>query len=195
MHMPLPINRRGFLKLSAGGAMAGAFSGLGISLTPVAARAAELSISKAKLTTSICCYCAVACGLLVWTDPQTRRTINIEGNPDHPVNGGSLCPKGSAMWQTTEQSLNRITDVLYRAPGSDKWEKKTWDWALPRIAQRIKETRDASFEAADNKDRPLNRTRAMVSLGSAALDNEEGWMLQALMRSLGLVYIDSHARI
>lgn len=192
------LSRRSFLKRaaagSAAGLAAGAFGGLGISLAPVRARAAELAISKARLTTSICCYCAVGCGLLVWTDPQTKRSINIEGNPDHPISGGTLCPKGSSIWQLTEQS-QRVTDVLYRAPGSSSWEKKSWDWALPRIAQKIKETRDASFERADDQGRPLNRTLAMASLGSAALDNEEGWMLQALMRSLGLVYIESHARI
>lgn len=132
--------------------------------------------------------------LLVWTDPETKRSINIEGNPDHPVSGGTLCPKGSSIWQLTE-ATERVTDVLYRAPGSDKWEIHSWDWALPRIAQKIQEARDAGFEKADSEGRPLNRTLNMASLGSAALDNEEGWMLQALMRSLGLVYIESHARI
>ncbi len=188
------LKRRSFLRLAAAGTTMAAFGGLGISLAPVAARAAELSIAKAKLTTSICCYCAVGCGLLVWTDPKTKRSINIEGDPDHPVSKGALCPKGGSIWQTTEQAP-RVTDVLYRAPGSDKWEKKSWDWAIPRIAKKIKEARDASFEKADAKGRPLNRTQALANLGSASIDNEEGWMLQALLRSLGLVYIESHARI
>ena len=188
------LKRRSFLQLAAAGTTMAAFGGLGISLAPVAARAAELSIAKAKLTTSICAYCAVGCGLLVWTDPKTKRSINIEGDPDHPVNRGALCPKGGYTWQTTEQAP-RATDVLYRAPGSDKWEKKSWDWAIPRIAKKIKEARDASFEKADSQGRPLNRTRALANLGSASIDNEEGWMLQALLRSLGLVYIESHARI
>lgn len=191
------IKRRAFLKASAGG-IAGlgalAFGGIGLTLAPVRARAEELPISKGILSTSVCCYCAVGCGLLVWTDPNTKRSINIEGNPDHPINGGTLCPKGSSIWQLTEQA-ERVTDVLYRAPGSDKWEKKSWEWAIPRIAAKIQETRDAGFEKNDDLGRPLNRTRAMASLGSAAIDNEEGWMLQAFMRSLGLLYIESHARI
>ncbi len=188
------LNRRSFLRLTAAGTTLAAFGGLGFSLESVAARAAELPIAKAKLTTSLCCYCAVGCGLLVWTDPETKRSINIEGDPDHPVNKGALCPKGASIWQTTEQAP-RATDVLYRAPGSDKWEKKSWDWAIPRIARKIKEARDASFEKADSQGRPLNRTRALANLGSASIDNEDGWMLQAFLRGLGLVYIESHARI
>ncbi len=194
MHNLKELNRRGFLRFSAAGAAVAAFSGLGVSLAPVAAKAAELPISKARLTTSICCYCAVGCGMLVWTDPAGKRSVNIEGDPDHPVNKGALCPKGAAVWQLTERA-ERSTDVLYRAPGSNKWEKKSWDWAIPRIAKKIKDARDASFEKADALGRPLNRTRALANLGSAAIDNEEGWMLQALLRGLGLVYIESHARI
>lgn len=190
----MKMNRRGFMKLAATGAVATAFGGLGISLAPVAVHAEGLAIDKATLTTSVCCYCAVGCGLLVWTDPATGRTLNIEGNPDHPTNEGTLCPKGSSIWQTTEQS-QRITKVLYRAPGSDKWEEKSWDWALPRIARKIKDTRDASFEDVNDKGQPVNRTRAIASVGSAAIDNEEGWLLQAMHRSLGLVYLESHARI
>lgn len=199
MHMTTntEIKRRTFLKGAAGGVAAlgaSAFGGLGLSLAPAQARAEELPISKGLLSTSVCCFCAVGCGLLVWINPETKRCINIEGNPDHPINGGTLCPKGSSIWQLTEQT-ERVTDVLYRAPGSDTWEKKSWDWAIPRIAEKIQETRDASFEKSDDQGRPLNRTRAMASLGSAAIDNEEGWMLQAFMRSLGLLYIESHARI
>lgn len=194
MTKDMHLKRRGFLRGAAAGTLAGAFGGLGLSLAPLKARAEGLAISKASLTTSVCCFCAVGCGLLVWADPATKRTINIEGNPDHPVNGGTLCPKGASSWQLTEQA-KRVTDVLYRAPGSAEWETKSWEWALERIAQKVKQARDASFEKEDSQGRPLNRTRSLVSLGSAALDNEEGWMLQALMRSLGLVYIESHARI
>ena len=198
MQRPNILNRRSFLKLSAAATAtslaSGAFCGLGLSLAPASAKAAKLAISKAKVSTSICCFCAVGCGLLVWTDPVTKRSINIEGNPDHPVTGATLGPKGSSRWQVTEEA-KRITDVLYRAPGSDSWEKKSWDWAMPRIAEKIRQTRDESFEKTDDQGRLLNRTMQMASLGSAALDNEEGWMLQALMRSLGLIYIESHARI
>lgn len=188
------ITRRSFLRLSAAGAIVAAWGGIKLPLEQAAARAAELNLKQATLSTSICCYCAVGCGLLVWTDPKTKRSINIEGDPEHPVNMGSLCPKGGSIWQMIEQA-ERDTEVLYRAPGALDWEPVPWDWAISRIAAKIKETRDASFEKEDTQGHHLNRTLAMANLGTAAVDNEEGWMLQAFLRSLGLIYIDSHARI
>lgn len=188
------FGRRPFLKLSLFGASAAMLRGLGLSLAPAEARAAEADLSRATLCTSVCCFCSVGCGLLVWTDPETGRTLNIEGNPEHPINGGTLCPKGASIWQLAEQT-NRVTDVMYRAPGSSEWEIKSWDWALPRIAERIRETRDAAFQQTDAEGRTVNRALNFTSLGSAALDNEEGWMLQAFMRSLGTPYVESHARI
>ncbi len=190
MRMP----RRTFIKLASASAGALAFAGLGQSLAPTVARAAELKIAKAKVTPSVCCFCAEGCGLLVYTVTQTGRSINIEGDPDHPTNEGTLCPKGASIWQTTERS-KRVTKVLYRAPGAAAWEEKSWDWALPRIARKIKETRDATFELTNDKGQTVNRTRGIASVGSAAVDNEEGWLMQAMMRALGLVYIESHARI
>ena len=188
------LKRRDFLKAATATATAAAFSGLGFDLTPAEAYAYTLKTADTTVGTSICCYCAVGCGLLVSTNPATGRAVNIEGDPDHPINEGTLCPKGSSIFETTEQSP-RVTSVLYRAPYSDKWEEKPWDWALARIARKVKDVRDASFETANAKGQPLNRTTALASVGSAAIDNEEGWLLQAMLRALGLVYIDSHARI
>lgn len=188
------IPRRTFLKVASLATGALAFSGLGISLASASSKANAFKLTNTRTTPSVCCFCAVGCGLLVSSDKESGRAINIEGDPDHPTNEGTLCPKGASIWQTAERS-NRITKVLYRAPGSDQWEVKSWDWALPRIARKIKDTRDASFELTNDKGQTVNRTRAIASVGSAALDNEEGWLLQAMLRSLGLVYIDSHARI
>jgi len=191
----MTVTRRHFLKLSAGAAVAGAFTGLGLSLAPTVARAELQKLQWAKQTTSICCYCAVGCGLIVHTAKDGQgRAVNVEGDPDHPTNEGTLCPKGASIWQTTERS-KRVTKVLYRAPGAAAWEEKSWDWALPRIARKIKETRDATFELTNDKGQTVNRTRGIASVGSAAVDNEEGWLMQAMMRALGLVYIESHARI
>ncbi len=190
----MSISRRQFLKLTATAGGAAALSQLGFDLSPVRAYAYELYTKPAKVTHSVCCYCAVGCGLLVFTDKRTGRAINIEGDPEHPINEGTLCPKGSSIWQTTEASP-RVTKVLYRAPHSDKWEEKSWAWALPRIAAKVKAVRDSSFELKNDKGQTVNRTRALTSLGSAAIDNEEGWLYQAMLRALGLVYIDSHARI
>ena len=186
--------RRQFLQVAAAATGALALGSLGFDLRPIRAHAYELYTRKAKVSTSVCCYCAVGCGLLVYTDQETGRTINIEGNPEHPINEGTLCPKGSSIWQTVEASP-RVTQVLYRAPYSDHWEEKSWDWALPRIAAKIKAVRDASFESTNAKGQVVNRTQALASVGSAAIDNEEGWLYQAMLRALGLVYIDSHARI
>ncbi|SKA78834.1 Tat (twin-arginine translocation) pathway signal sequence [Desulfobaculum bizertense DSM 18034] len=188
------MKRREFLKLSAVGAAATAFGGLGVSLTPTRARAQLLKTSWAKQTTSICCYCAVGCGLIVHTDTMSHHAINVEGDPDHPINEGSLCAKGASIWALGENS-RREKNVLYRAPYSDKWEAKSWDWALDRIARRIKDTRDASFTEKNAKGQTVNRCNGIASVGSAALDNEECWAYQAFLRSLGLVYIEHQARI
>ncbi len=102
-------------------------------------------IKTAKQSTTICPYCAVGCGLICSTDTKEKRIINIEGDPDHPVNEGALCAKGAALFQTTANNPNRLKKVLYRAPGSDKWQEKSWDWALSEIAKRVKATRDANF--------------------------------------------------
>jgi formate dehydrogenase major subunit len=190
----MSITRRDFIKLTTVAAGAAAFGGLGFDLSPAQALAYDLKTARAKATTSICCYCAVGCGLLVHTDPATGRTINIEGDPDHPINEGTLCPKGSSIWQTVEDSP-RVTKVLYRAPYSDKWEEKSWDWALPRIAKKLKDVRDATFEPANAKGQAVNRTQGLASVGSAAIDNEEGWLYQTMLRAMGLVYLESHARI
>ena len=120
--------------------------------------------------------------------------MNVEGDPDHPINEGSLCAKGASIYGLAENP-NRVTKVMYRAPGSAKWEEKPWDWALTRIAQLVKKTRDASFEEKNAKGQLVNRTLQIASVGSAALDNEECWIYQQMLRGLGLVYIEHQARI
>ncbi len=107
----------------------------------------------------------------------------------------ALCAKGAALFQTTANNPNRLQKVLYRAPRSDKWHEKSWDWALAEIAKRIKATRDAYFIEKNDKGQLVNRLDAIAHVGSAALDNEELWLLQAMMRALGLVYIEHQARI
>ncbi len=188
------MDRRGFLKLSAVAATATAFGGLGISVEAAEKRAFELRTRGAQQTTSVCPYCAVGCGLIVHTDTKTKRAINVEGDPDHPVNEGTLCAKGASVYQLAENE-KRITTPLYRAPGSDKWEEKSWDWMLDTIAKRIKDTRDKTFVRKNDKGQIVNRCNGMASVGSAALDTEELWVYQAMLRSLGLVYIEHQARI
>ncbi len=191
----MDVSRRKFIQISGAAAAGAAVSRLGFDLRPIQAHAQTLKIRYAKETTTICCYCAVGCGAIVHTSRRgDGRVINIEGDPDHVINRGALCSKGAALKQLAENE-NRATEPMYRAPFSDRWQTVSWDWALSRIAERVKETRDASFTAQNAAGQPVNRTMAIASVGSAAMDNEECWLYQALLRSLGLVYIEHQARI
>lgn len=191
----MTVSRRTFIKAAAGAATATAFAGLGVSLSPGVARAQLLKLEWARQSTSVCCYCAVGCGLIVHTSKDGQgRAINVEGDPDHPINEGALCAKGASIWQLAE-SDRRPASPMYRAPYSDHWQPVSWEWALENIAARIKKTRDESFITRNEKGEQVNRTDVIASAGSAALDNEECWVYQSFLRSLGLVYIEHQARI
>ena len=189
----MALTRREFLKWSGTTSAAAAALCLGFDLKPVKSYAAELKILKAKETTTICPYCAVGCGLIVHTK-KSGKLLNAEGDPDHPINEGALCAKGAALYQMTVNK-NRIKTPLYRAPESDEWEEIEWDEAFEKIAEKVKETRDAAFTEKNAEGQVVNRTTGIAHVGSAALDNEECWLLQAIMRVLGLVYIEHQARI
>jgi len=185
----MEVSRRGFLKISGATALAG---GLGLSGQPASAQGPPPKIFYARETTTICPYCAVGCGIIVHT--RDGRVINTEGDPDHPINQGSLCPKGSSLYQLSDNP-NRLKTPLYRAPNSKEWKEVTWEWALDKIAYNIKTTRDASFMPKNEKGETVNRTDVIASVGSAAMDNEECYVYQKFLRSLGLVYIEHQARI
>jgi formate dehydrogenase major subunit len=195
----MTVSRREFLVISGVAGAGLALSSLGIDMGPVKAYAQELKkidkMKSAKQSTTICPYCAVGCGLICSTDTKAKKIINIEGDPDHPINEGALCAKGASLFQTTSENPDRLKKVLYRAPGSDKWQEKSWEWALGEIAKRVKATRDGNFIEKNAKGETVNRVEAIAHIGSAALDNEELWPLQAMMRALGLVYIEHQARI
>jgi formate dehydrogenase major subunit len=189
------VTRRKFIKISGATATGLAVASLGFNLKPAKAHASMLKTKYARETTTICCYCAVGCGAIVHTSRKgDGRVMNIEGDPDHVINRGALCSKGSALSQLTENK-NRLTEPMYRAPFSKEWKKVSWDWALDKIAERIRKTRDADFTRTNAKGQTVNRTTGIASVGSAAMDNEECWIYQALMRALGLVYIEHQARI
>jgi formate dehydrogenase major subunit len=195
----MAFTRREFLKISGVVGAGAALCSLGIDLGPAKAYAEELKkidkVKTAAQSTTICPYCAVGCGIIVSVDTQTKKIINTEGDPDHPINEGALCAKGAALYQTTDNNPARLKKVLYRAPKSDKWEEKSWDWAIDQIAKKVKAVRDANFIEKNAKGETVNRVEALAHIGSAALDNEELWPLQAMMRALGLVYIEHQARI
>lgn len=188
----MSITRRRFLKVSA--ATAGvAIVGMGFPLGPVEAHAVELrkNLQEATRTTTICPYCAVGCGFVV--DSSGGKVINIEGDADHPINDGTACSKGSSLFQMANNE-NRLTKVLHRAPGAAEWTEMSWSEAISRIAAKIKETRDATFETVNANGKTVNRTLGIGSLGSAAMDNEECWLYQKFLRALGLIYIEHQAR-
>ncbi len=191
-------HRRDFFKGT--GLAAGTLAGLGLNLAPVKAASARLKIAGATEVASICPYCAVGCGQIV--SVKDKRIVNIEGNPDSPISGGTLCPKGSAAFQLAVNP-NRLTKVKYRAPYATQWEEKPLDWAMDRIAERVKATRDASFhETWTGKDangkavtKTVNHCRTIASLGGATMDNEWNYIHLKMFRSLGLIWLENQARI
>ncbi len=193
----MTLSRRDFLKLS--GATAGGLLLSSKSTGMALARGIRPFPLHKPIgeTPTICCFCGVGCGAIVAA--QNGRVVNLEGDPDHPINQGALCSKGMALTQlnTVDGEVNprRLQKVKYRAPGSSTWEEKSWDWAIEQIARRIKDTRDAEFIPQDSEGRTVNRLEVIASLGGAALDNEECSLIVKAMRALGLVYIEHQARI
>jgi len=150
-------------------------------------------IRDAKTVHSVCPYCAVGCSLNVYV--KDGKVIDIEGDPNSPINHGTLCPKGSATFQYTVNP-SRLTQVLYRAPYSDHWEVKSLDWAMEQIAQRVKQTRDETFVQRLDDGREVNHTLGIASLGGATLDIEENYVIKKLLNGgLGIVSIENQARI
>lgn len=205
----MELTRRDFIKLSGAGLGTAAIAKLGFTM-PALAGTEPLRITKAKETSGVCSFCAVGCGTLISTETGKHgEIVNVEGNPDCAINFGTLCSKGAAIIQKSyiDGKLNkeRLTKPLYRAPNSSSWKEISWDEAIDKIAGKIKETRDAGWvseddalDAAGNPTGgkvPANRTEAVASLGSAELSNEGAYLYQKFMRSLGVVYIENHARL
>jgi formate dehydrogenase major subunit len=198
------LNRRDFLRASAKGGFAlGGLFGLGLNLAPAQVEARHLKIAGVREVPSVCPYCAVGCGQLVHV--RAGRIINIEGNPESPINEGTLCPKGAATFQLVVNPL-RMTKVWHRAPGAAEWDKtRTLDWAMDRIARLVKQTRDETFQETWTPPTPaggpapqpkrVNHTLRIASLGGATMDNEWNYVQCKLMRALGVVFIENQARI
>jgi formate dehydrogenase major subunit len=191
----MDITRRQFL-LGGGAAAAGlAITGKSANARDIDAPA--LRIKGLKSTTTVCPFCAVGCGMIVHV--KDGKVVNIEGDDLSPINKGSLCSKGEALFQIANNE-RRLQKVMYRAPGADRWEEKSWDWALDRIARLMKETRDRTFKLKevnkkDGKQYTLNRTEGMAILGGAGLDNEECYLLSKFARSMGLIFVEHQARL
>ncbi|TMD10460.1 MAG: twin-arginine translocation signal domain-containing protein [Chloroflexi bacterium] len=191
------INRRDFLKVGAATAGAVAASGLGFDLARANTIKQNLKIAGSQELHSICPYCAVGCSLVAYTrrnaDGSTR-LLQIEGDPSSPVNEGRLCPKGATAMQLAV-SRRRIEKPLYRAPGSNSWVEKDWNFMLDKIAQNFKASRDRTFVAQDVAGNTVNRTEGIAFAGGAAFSSEEGYFATKVMRTLGLVHLEQQARV
>jgi formate dehydrogenase major subunit len=191
-------NRRQFFRGT--GLTVGTLAGLGLDLKPVAAAVPKLKIKGAREVPGICPYCAVGCAQII--SVREGKIVNIEGNPDSPINRGTLCPKGAATFQLAVND-QRLTKVKYRAPYSKEWVEKDLDWAMDRIAERVKATRDATFTETwkgvgiDGKpvEKKVNHCATIASLGGATMDNEWNYVQLKFCRALGLIYLENQARI
>jgi formate dehydrogenase major subunit len=162
---------------------------------PVSPKTQEVRsrLGGAEVGVSVCPYCAVGCSQLVYHKDGT--VLSIEGNYESFINGGTLCPKGSATYGLVVNP-RRLTTVKYRAPHSDHWEDVSLDWAMDRIAQLVKQTRDTTYVHQTPDGKTVNRTTAIAHLGGATLDNEENYVIKKLFAAgLGMVYIENQARI
>jgi formate dehydrogenase major subunit len=191
-------SRRQFLKSSlVGGAAA---SILGFDLTPAAAEVRALKIARTTETRSTCPYCSVSCGVIIHTlgerTPNVRpAVVHVEGDADHPINQGTLCPKGITLKHNIVND-RRLTTVRYRAPGTQQWQEKSWDWAIARIARLVKDTRDRHLIESDRAGRSLHALTALGVIGGCTDTNELNYLLvKAFRAGLGVIPIEQQARI
>ena len=189
--------RRDFLKAGTFGGLAATV--LGFDLAPAYAQLRALKIARATETRSTCPYCSVSCGVIIYTlgdkaKNVTPQVIHVEGDPDHPINRGTLCPKGASLEQDI-LNPRRLTRPQVRRPGSDRWEDISWDTAIDEIGRWVKKTRDASFVEKDAEGRAVNRCEGIAWTGGCTDTNELNYLVVKAMRSLGVCYIENQARV
>ena len=193
------LTRRQLLKAGAGAAgmaIVPFANPLGFDLRSAKKIQMEFRLAGAKEVHSLCPYCAVGCSLIAYTKEVDGKTklLQIEGDPDSPVNEGRLCPKGATAMQLATSS-RRVEKPLYRAPGATQWETKSWDFVMDKIAHNIKTSRDNTFVATDANGNVVNRTEGVAFAGGAAFSSEEGYLATKIMRTLGVVHIEQQARV
>ena len=193
----METSRRDFLKVATiGGAAATVF---GFDLAPAYAEMRELKIARATETRSTCPYCAVSCGIIIYTlgdkaKNVTPQVIHVEGDPDHPINRGTLCPKGASLEQDI-LNPRRLLKPQVRRPGATDWEEISWDSALDEISARMKKTRDDTFVEKDANGKTVNRCEGMAFIGGCTDTNEFNYLAVKSMRSMGVCYIENQARV
>jgi formate dehydrogenase major subunit len=193
----MDLSRRSFLKTGVAGAVG--LSALGFDLQPLQAQSSTLKISRTTQTRSTCPYCSVSCGIIIHTIGDgaknvTPQVVHVEGDPDHPINRGTLCPKGASLLQDIVNE-RRLLKPQVRRPGSDHWEDIPWDQAIDEIATRTKALRDADFIEQDKNGRTVNRWESMAFAGGCTDTNEFNYLVVKSMRSMGVTCLENQARV
>jgi len=191
----MEVTRRGFLKATG----LGTGIALGFDVSTAEAEMRQFKISRTTETRSTCPYCAVSCGVIIHTlgdkaKNATAAVVHVEGDPEHPINRGTLCPKGATLREDINNP-NRLLSPKVRRPGKDRWEDISWDDAIKEIARHIKDTRDRTFVAKNAKGQTVNRTPGIAMIGGCTDTNEFNWLQWKVITALGVPYRDSQARL
>jgi formate dehydrogenase major subunit len=191
------LSRREFFKVGTAGGAAALL--LGFDARPVLAQAKELKIARTTETRSTCPYCSVSCGVIIHTlgdkaKNVTAQVVHIEGDPDHPINRGTLCPKGASLQQEV-MNERRLLKPQVRRPGKTEWEDISWDQAINEIAKHVKKTRDETFVEKNADGKTLNRCEGFAFNGGCTDTNEFNYLVVKTMRSMGVVYMENQARV
>ena len=198
----MELTRRDFFKVTAAGSAGAAWATFGFDLEPAYAQVGELKISRANEIRSVCPYCGVGCSMIAYVSGHGETTsfnnkphlVHIEGDPDSPINGGSLCPKGASTMQLAV-SEKRVQSPRYRRPGATEWEEISWEEALDNLARLMKDARDERFIDKDDEGNTVNRNEGFAWGGGATISNEEGYLTTKVFRALGTVGIEQQARV
>lgn len=193
------VSRRDFFKITGATLATSSVAMLGMTPTPAVAAARQYKLLHAKETRSTCPYCSVACGILVYSLGDGAKNakpsvMHIEGDHDHPVNRGTLCPKGAGLVDFVH-SPNRLTFPEYRAPGSDTWQRISWEQAFSGISKLLKEDRDANFIQKTDDGKTVNRWLTTGMLAASASSNEVGYVTHKVVRPMGMLALDNQARV
>ncbi|ARS52190.1 sulfate ABC transporter substrate-binding protein [Kushneria konosiri] len=197
--MTVNVTRRQFFKLGAAGVASSSMAMMGFAPESAEASVRQFKLTHAKETRNNCTYCSVGCGILIYSHGDGSKNVHqevfhIEGDPDHPVSRGSLCPKGSGLLDFV-RSEGRLEYPQVRAPGSSEWKRVSWDEALDKIARHIKNDRDANFVERDDKGNTVNHWTTTGFLAASGSSNEAGYITHKVVRNLGMVAFDNQARV
>lgn len=195
----MDMNRRQFFKITGAGLAASSLAALGFSPMPALAETRNFKLARTTETRNTCPYCSVGCGVIMYSlgdkaKNVTSEIIHIEGDPDHPVNRGTLCPKGAGLLDFVHSS-NRLKYPEIREPGGTEWKRVSWEDAMSRLAKLMKADRDANFIANNADGKPVNRWTTTGMLAASASSNETGYITHKVMRSMGMLVFDNQARV